>query len=163
MIQFKPSARRGTEMSATVLQGRLAASFDEEDIEQLRERVARLERALEDKTDLLKEVNHRAKNSLQMAMALLSMQALAIDNPTVGAALNAAAERLGHLARVHELLHQRGDDLQQIDISLFLRDIGDALEQAFQRPEVSISYDVPALGLDVGRAINVALMSGRQF
>ncbi|MGQ0589078.1 MAG: sensor histidine kinase [Sphingosinicella sp.] len=147
-------------MSAIELQRRRATSFGEEDVELLRNRVARLERALEEKTHLLKEVNHRAKNSLQMAMALLSMQALAIDNPTVSAALNAASKRLGHLARVHELLYQRGDDLQEIDISLFLRDIGDALEQAFQRPEVSLSYDVPPLELDVGRAISVALIVG---
>ena len=128
--------------------------------DRLKSEIIRLEEELAAKSDLLKEVNHRAKNNLQMAMAMLSMQALAADNPVVSDALNAASNRLGYLARVHELLYQRGDDIQAIDISLFLMDIGDALERAFNRPEVTLAYDVPPLVLDVSRAVSVALIVG---
>ena len=93
-------------------------------------------------------------------MGMLSMQALASDNSDVAAALHAAAERLGYLARVHELLYQRGDDIQEIDISSFLRDIGGALERAFDSEEVTLDYDAPPLVLDVQRAISVALIAG---
>lgn len=126
----------------------------------LRRKIEKQEKQLLANSDLLKEVNHRAKNSLQMAMAMLSMQALASDDSRVASALQAAAERLGYLARVHELLYQRGDDIQEIDISSFLRDIGGALEEAFKREEVRLSYDMPPLMLDVGRATSVALIVG---
>ncbi|HEV2817275.1 MAG TPA: sensor histidine kinase [Allosphingosinicella sp.] len=126
----------------------------------LRRTIARQAEQLQAKSDLLTEVNHRAKNSLQMAMALLSMQALAAEDGRVASALQAAAERLGYLARVHELLYQRGDDIQEIDIGGFLRDIGDALEEAFKRKDVKLRYDVPALKLDVGRGTSVALIVG---
>ena len=126
----------------------------------LRRTIQQLEGDLAAKSDLLKEVNHRAKNNLQMAMAMLSMQALASDNSEVSAALHAAVERLGYLARVHELLYQRGDDIQEIDISSFLRDIGGALERAFDRKEVTLDYDAPPLVLDVQRAISIALIAG---
>lgn len=126
----------------------------------LRRKIEKQEKQLLANSDLLKEVNHRAKNSLQMAMAMLSMQALASDDSRVASALQAAAERLGYLARVHELLYQRGDDIQEIDIGSFLRDIGDALEVAFRRDEVQLRYDVPPLTLDVGRATSVALIVG---
>ena len=128
--------------------------------DRLKAEIVRLKEELAAKSDLLKEVNHRAKNNLQMAMAMLSMQALAADNPVVSDALNAASNRLGYLARVHELLYQRGDDIQAIDISLFLMDIGGALERAFNRPEVTLAYDVPPLVLDVSRAVSVALIVG---
>jgi two-component sensor histidine kinase len=126
----------------------------------LRRRIARQAEQLQAKSDLLTEVNHRAKNSLQMAMALLSMQALAAADPRVATALQAAAERLGYLARVHELLYQRGDDIQEIEIGGFLRDIGGALEGAFKRKDVRLRYDVPPLKLDVGRGTSIALIVG---
>lgn len=112
------------------------------------------------KSDLLKEVNHRAKNSLQMAMAMLSMQAKASDDRRVVAALEVATERLGYLARVHELLYQRSDDIQEIEIGGFLGDIGAALQEAFKREAVRLRYDLHPLMLDVGRAISVALIVG---
>ena len=126
----------------------------------LRRAIARQKKALREKSDLLKEVNHRAKNNLQMAIALLSIQAGAAQDPGVAAALQGAAERLGHLARVHELLYQRGDDLQAIDIGSFLRDVGGALEVAFKRDEIRLGYEVPALMLDVGRATSAGLIVG---
>lgn len=126
----------------------------------LRHRIDELEQQLKAKSDLLTEVNHRAKNSLQMAMALLSMQALACEDSRVASALHAAMERLGHLSRVHELLYQRGDDIQEIDISSFLRDIGGALEEAFKREDVELRYEVSPLKLDVGRGTSVALIVG---
>jgi len=126
----------------------------------LRRKIRKQEKALREKSDLLKEVNHRAKNSLQMAIALLSMQAAGSGNARVASALQGAAERLGHLARVHELLYQRGDDIQEIEIGSFLRDIGDALEKAFKRRDIRLAYDVPMLMLDVGLATSAALIVG---
>lgn len=126
----------------------------------LRLRIERLERQLREKGDLVKEVNHRAKNNLQMAIGLLSMQALAAEDARVASALEAAAQRLGYLARVHELLYQRSGDAQEIELSGFLRDIGRALEDALQRHDIDVSYRVPALTLDANRAISVGLIVG---
>jgi two-component sensor histidine kinase len=132
----------------------------------LREKAA-LERALamregelEEARALIHEVNHRAKNSLQMAMAMLSMQALASEDARTREALNGAAQRLGYLARIHELLYKRGDHVQAIEISAFLGDIVDALAGAFQRPDVQVLVLSPPLMLSTAQAINVALIAG---
>ncbi|HWT13484.1 MAG TPA: sensor histidine kinase [Allosphingosinicella sp.] len=126
----------------------------------LRRTIERQARQLREKSDLLTEVNHRAKNNLQMAIALLSMQALSSDDTRVAAALGAASQRLGYLARVHELLYQRGGDAQEIELSGFLRDIGGALEEAFRREEVAVSYRLTPLALEGSRAISVGLIVG---
>ena len=144
--------------NALSLKAELARTREAEAV--LRRRVEEQERRLEANSALLKEVNHRAKNSLQMAIALLSLQAQASGDPRVASALQAAGERLGYLARVHELLYQRGDDIQRIDIATFLADIGSALEDAFTRKDVRLAYDVPPLMLDVTRTTSVALIVG---
>lgn len=122
--------------------------------------IARQKQQLDEMGDLLKEVNHRAKNSLQFAMAMLSMQALASDDTTVAEALNAASQRLSYLARVHELLYQRGDDIQAIDVAEFLVDIIEALRSAFSRDEVDVRLVAEPLVLATSQAINVALIAG---
>lgn len=127
---------------------------------ELRRQVAELERQLQTKNDRLTEVNHRAKNNLQMAMAMLSMQAMATDDERIAAALQGAANRLSYLARVHELLHQRGDDRQEIAVDAFIRDICDALAEAYRRDDIEVRCDVEPLKLDVDRAISVGLIVG---
>ena len=51
---------------------------------------------------LLHEVNHRAKNSISMAIAMLRLQMGRQDKPEVSQALEDAIQRLDHLARIHE-------------------------------------------------------------
>lgn len=112
------------------------------------------------KSEMLREVNHRAKNNLQMAMAMLSMQALAADDPKVGSALNAASQRLGYLARLHEMLYRRGDDLQEIEMSDFLREIAEAVHQGSGRSDVEIDLRLGQAALSVPQATNCALFAG---
>jgi two-component sensor histidine kinase len=129
-------------------------------IAELEAEVAALKARLEDKSELLREVNHRAKNSLQMAMAMLSIQALAAGDERVSAALEGASTRLGYLARVHELLYQRSDDVQSIDIAGFLTDVVTQIESAFSRPEVAVIVEAEAASLKAEQAMNVVLIAG---
>lgn len=140
--------------------GPKAEAAGREEAARLRGQVARLQRELAEKSDLLREVNHRAKNNLQMAMALLAMQGLASDNEAVRDALKAASDRLGHLARVHELLYQRGDDAQAIHIDAFLDDVAGALARAFGRSDIALTLVAEPIVLAAGEAINVALIAG---
>jgi two-component sensor histidine kinase len=122
--------------------------------------IAELRQQLEEKSALIDEVNHRAKTNLQMAMALLSMQAAASDSEPVKLALDAASTRLGHLARVHELMYQRADGAQIIDIGVLLGDVSSELSNALGRADVELVLDVEPIPLDAGQAISVALIAG---
>lgn len=125
------------------------------------EALAELQREqLRQKSELLQEVNHRAKNNLQMAMALLSMQALASGDPKIADALHAASRRLGYLAKVHELLYRRGDDLQVIDVADLLREVTSNLQLAFDREDVQVAVDAAPLMLGVDQAMNLVLIVG---
>lgn len=158
MSLAKPVKHPGASEQMVELQAALQRALETEAA--LRAQIEQQQRQLEEKSDLLKEVNHRAKNSLQMAMAMLSMQALSSPEAKVAKALEAASQRLGYLARVHEMLYQRGDDVQEIQLGDFLKEIGDTLAEAYPGLDVTLRYELDEVTLDVSRAVNAALLAG---
>jgi two-component sensor histidine kinase len=109
---------------------------------------------------LLSEVNHRAKNSIQMAMSLLNLQRQASTDPHVRDALAGAVERLGHVARVHSMLYGHAPDEQTVDFAGYLESLCAETMDALSGDNVQISVDTDGLILDTARAINLALITG---
>ena len=112
---------------------------------------------------LLHEVNHRAKNSISMAIAMLRLQMGRQDKPEVSEALEDAIQRLDHLARIHEILYrQDSDDVQRVDMAAYLSELckNFAHLQSLQDHRIEVVSDADDIILDVDRAINVALIAG---
>lgn len=80
---------------------------------------------------LLVEVNHRAKNSLSIAAALLSLQARRQDDPAVKALFAETQERLNAMARAHDML-SRSEHVQRVDAGSYVADLCAALEALTQ-------------------------------
>jgi len=76
---------------------------------------------------LLVEVNHRAKNSLSIAAALLGLQARRQADPTVKVLFAEVRERINAMARAHDLL-SRSQDVQQVDAGSYVADLCGALQ-----------------------------------
>ncbi|MBX6323662.1 MAG: PAS domain S-box protein, partial [Rhodospirillaceae bacterium] len=74
--------------------------------ERLRAALAEKEALLQQKDLLLREVNHRVKNGLQMVAGLLGLQSRYAGNPEVRGQLDSAQRRVMTVARVHERLYQ---------------------------------------------------------
>jgi PAS domain S-box-containing protein len=75
---------------------------------------------------LLMEVNHRAKNSLAVAGALLGLQARRQPDPAVRVLFEEAQERLNSMARVHDLL-SKSESAQRINLATYLAQLCEAL------------------------------------
>ncbi len=113
--------------------------------------------ALESKEILLREVNHRIKNSLQLVSSMLSLQSGRLDDPQLRAAIQEAQLRVQAVATVHERLY-RSEDFKSVDLDVFLetlcRDLqksvadedGDAIAVEVTAEPVTIANDraVPA-------------------
>ena len=69
-----------------------------------RESMARLELLTEQQAVLLREMNHRIANSLQLITALLGMRARRSDDETIKEALRQAGERVEAVAKIHQRL-----------------------------------------------------------
>lgn len=108
--------------------------------------------------ELLHEVNHRAKNSIQIAVSLLNLQMHATDNEEVRRALASAVRRLGHIATVHMMLNGNLADEQTISFREYLITLSKEMHEALGDDKVEVIVEADELILDTSRAINLALI-----
>lgn len=79
-----------------------------------------------EKEVLLREVNHRAKNSLSVASSLLGIQGRRQADPAVKALFQEAQDRLTAMATVHDLL-SKSEASQRVNLAVYLGDLCEAL------------------------------------
>ena len=87
---------------------------------------SRLTKLVAEREMLLVEVNHRAKNSLAIAAAILGMQGRRQPDPAVRGLFEEAQDRLVGMARVHDLL-SKSESSQRVDVSTYVTDLCEAL------------------------------------
>lgn len=122
-----------------------------------RERQERdLRAALDRQEVLLKEMNHRVKNSLAIVSSMLELQASAVGDEDVTQHLTEAAQRVMAVAKAHDQL-SHGSEVERMDIGRYIstvcRDLDDSVAQC------AIRTDAPA-GIEIAtdRAISTALV-----
>lgn len=131
----------------------------------LRRMAADLERRVEERTReleaanarlalMIREVDHRAKNSIAIAGALLKMQRGTHADPAVRAAFDEARARLAAMARAHDLLSRSGDPLEA-SLADYLPELCAAIA-ASQGSRVRIAAEVED-GIVVGADTAIAL------
>jgi two-component sensor histidine kinase len=82
----------------------------------------KLKAALDRHQVLLKEVNHRVKNSLQVISSMLHLQANSVGDPELSERLNEASSRINAVGRAYERLAYNADH-ENIDLTEYLREI----------------------------------------
>src|ERR1700722_10707027 len=87
----------------------------------------KLQVALDRHQVLLKEINHRVKNSLQVVTAMLQLQANSVGDPTLSERLNEASSRVNAVGRAYERLAYNAD-YENIELVEYLREIVGDLE-----------------------------------
>ncbi len=117
----------------------------------VRERTAGLERMVQEKDVLLREIHHRVKNNLQVVVSLLNLQSDELANE---AALHAIAEskrRIRSMSLIHETLYN-SKDLSRIDFERYAGQIVSDIFAAFGADRGGIDFrvisSVPWLDLD---------------
>jgi PAS domain S-box-containing protein len=116
-----------------------------------------LQAALEAKTLLIHEVDHRVKNNLTMIGSLLRLQARTIGDPAVSAKLEAMLERLDALATVHRRLYQ-SEDVSRFDIGAFTENLVSDVIGASGRSEIEIRADVDCIKVPSAHASSLGLV-----
>lgn len=125
--------------------------------EELERTAAELRQALEAKTVLLHEVDHRVKNNLQLVSSLIFMQSREIPDPAIKASLRAMLSRIEALGTVHRRLYQ-SDDVSRFDVADFARDVVTDLVGATGRTDIAVSLDLEPVEVPAEKAAPVALM-----
>ena len=116
-----------------------------------------LSAALEQKTALLHEVDHRVKNNLQVISSLMLLKARRTPEGDAREALQSMADRIGALSTAHRLLYSEGDcthfNLGEFAAE-FLSDMNAGLDPERQR----IEADVEPIAVAAAMAAPLALM-----
>ncbi len=116
----------------------------------------KLKVALDRHQVLLKEVNHRVKNSLQVVASMLHLQATAVGYPELSNRLNEASSRVSTVGRAYDRLAYNAD-YEKIDLVAYVREVMKDLEVAVA-PCV-LHLDAPdEIQFAADRAILVALI-----
>lgn len=117
------------------------------------------ENRLLDSGTMLHEVNHRAKNSIQIAMSLLGLQMHATRNDETRLELASAIRRLGNIAAAHLMLNSQSPDDQRTSFRAYLTLICTETHQSLGGERITLIVDTDELALDTSRAINLALIA----
>lgn len=120
-------------------------------------RIRELEAALERKSALLREIDHRVKNNLQLISSLVLLQSRRVDDGDARQALKTMQERVGAVATVHRRLYQ-GDDSQHFDVADLIRDMAGDLALAAGRDDVRITLDLAPVSITASAAAPFALV-----
>lgn len=116
----------------------------------------KLQAALDRHQLLLKEVNHRVKNSLQVVSSMLRLQAHAATEPAVGVHLGEASARVNAIGRAYERLAYNAD-YEKIELIEYLREVIADLTPAVA--PCHIEFDAPEkIQFAADRAILLALI-----
>jgi two-component sensor histidine kinase len=116
----------------------------------------KLQTALDRHQILLKEVNHRVKNSLQVVSSMLHLQANTADDPALSERLMEASTRILAVGRAYNRLAYNAD-YENIDLVGYLREVVEDLEAAVA--PCKIQLDSPEeIQFAADRAILVALI-----
>lgn len=126
--------------------------------EGLRAALAERDRLLEQKELLIKEVNHRVKNSLQLVSGMLSLDALSAADPAVRRRMEEAVGRVRAIAAVHERLY-RSDDVQKVEVGVFLRELCGHLARQLGLPAQNLVVDADDTTVLTDRAPPLALLT----
>ncbi|MGF7206367.1 PAS domain S-box-containing protein [Skermanella aerolata] len=125
--------------------------------ERLRVRDA-LEQAVADKTVLLREINHRVKNSLQLVSGLLNLQRASIDDNLAKSLLKDASDRIAAVARVHYRLYQ-SDRFSTLDFAAFLEELCDDLAEASGMSVCDLVLEAGPLEINIDHAAPLGLIA----
>ena len=107
---------------------------------------------------LVKEVNHRVQNSLQLVAAFLRLQAKAAGAGEVADQLAEAQARLAAVALVHRRLY-RDDQVETIDLSRYIDELaGDMKVTLGPDWGAAMRLDLAPVLMPTDRAVNIGLI-----
>jgi len=115
-----------------------------------------LEAEVAQKELLLREVNHRIKNSLQIVSSFLHLQRAHVQNAEANAALQSAGARVHAIAAVHERLYGV-KDIRVVSLGEFLASLCESIGNALGRGD-SLELDLASVEVPTDTAIPVALI-----
>jgi PAS domain S-box-containing protein len=123
----------------------------------LKKTLLSLEKALEEKTLLIHEIDHRVKNNLQTISTLIGLQMRGLDDPIAVQALRTLHERVDALGTVHRRLNTSGT-IGVFDLADLIGSLVPEIVKGGARGNIDVDLEVPSIKIGSALATPVSLI-----
>jgi len=108
---------------------------------------------------LLRELNHRVKNNMQLIVSLMKLQAKQTADPTVLTALQESQNRIKALAMIHDILYM-SEDLSTIQFDQYLKKLSRHIAAAYSISSrgICLKSNTTIASLHLDQAVPVGLI-----
>jgi PAS domain S-box-containing protein len=119
----------------------------------------KLELLLEQKETLMKELQHRVKNSLTLICGLLSLEKNKSPDAKITGIFDDTISRIQSIASVYEKLYM-SDDFSSIDLKTYITDLASSVRKSFIAavPNASIILNLDSARIDMKRAVPMGII-----
>ncbi len=119
----------------------------------------RLEKSLMEKDLLMRELQHRVKNNLNVVSGLLSLEMDNLSDETAREVFRNAQSRINSMSVIYERLN-RSANVTRVDLAPYVRDLIAMLAETYlmDSEKVRITVDIQEVSLDMKRAVPLGLI-----
>lgn len=117
-----------------------------------------LQRLVEEKEWLIKEVHHRVKNNLQIVMSLLNTQSNFLESEAALAAIRDSAHRMQSISLIHQKLYQ-SEYLSLVSMPSYIHELVHYLEDSYRgMRRIYFDLHIAPIEMDVSQAVPMGLI-----
>lgn len=162
-VQCKDGTIKDTYVTAARMEtkdGRVFKITTVTDITEKKRYTRQLERTIQEKEQLIREVHHRVKNNLNVVSGLLALQAEKVeDDPKIHQLFVESINRIKTLSIVHEKLYKK-DNLAFIAFDQYVENLAQGLFDTYLDldQEVDLKLELSPLELNLDQAISAGLI-----
>jgi two-component sensor histidine kinase len=123
------------------------------------EHIGIIEKSLDQKDILLKEINHRIKNNLQIIISLLKMHKEKSDDEKVQKTFLESISRIESISIIHNMLYSR-EKYSSISGDKYLEELISYIIHSFRADEqIKISFDMEEADFDLDQAVSIGIIT----
>lgn len=117
-----------------------------------------LQRLVNEKEWLIKEIHHRVKNNFHIVMGLLGTQSGYLKNEEAITAIKESQQRIFAMSLIHQKLYQ-SDNLSSIDMPGYIYELVDSLKESFDKNlSIQFQLQIDRISLELSHVIPVGLI-----
>ena len=117
-----------------------------------------LQKAVEDKTTLLRELHHRVKNNLQLILSITRLQQHEIKDSKLNEEFSKLQSRIKSIAKTHEILCDN-DDISSVNMSQYIGELCEEMDSGLMQDNIEIDINIDAqVTLSLRQAVYVGLV-----
>jgi two-component sensor histidine kinase len=119
-----------------------------------------LERAYDEKAVLLRELQHRVKNSISVIAGLVSLESSHVQDARFTALLEGLQDRIGAIGALYDQLFQSGET-EYVELDVYLTAVAESLfsGQAADDRGIALELELERVRIDAKRAVPLGLIA----